>query len=170
MKSNEYKVPSSTNLWVEGRVMPMRRALYPGTVGTTLMTVFSYLVTVSKNRNFKEPVLLAELIRRMLTKRNISMFVPLGWGMHYIMGYLLTLAFQKVWSARDIKPSAKDVMCSGLISGTGGVLIWKGLFKLHPYPPSISFKRFYGHLLLAHIVFSLGVVLAHRQQNMNRSL
>ncbi|WP_134090492.1 hypothetical protein [Olivibacter sp. XZL3] len=142
--------------------MKIKSALFPSLIGTTAMTMLSYSVSESKDENFKEPKLLAELVEKIFADEYKSLAKPSGWVMHYTMGFLMTAVFQEFWKQTDTIPNAKKGAYAGIVSGVAGILIWKTLFKVSKKNPKIPFKRYYGHLLLAHIVFSTGVALASR--------
>jgi hypothetical protein len=144
--------------------MKTKTILPPGITATTLMSIFSYTVSSSKDKNFKEPKLLAEMVEQFLPDKHKKMAAPIGWVMHYTMGCLMTLVFQEVWKKTKTKPSFVLGVVSGLIGGVSGILIWKTVFKMHPTPPQIPFKRYYGHLLLAHLVFGISAALASRSE------
>lgn len=144
--------------------MKTKTILFPGVTATTLMSIFSYTVSSSKDKNFKEPKLLAEMVEQFLPDKDKKMAVPTGWMMHYTMGCLMTFVFQEVWKKTNTRPSFIQGIVSGLMGGVTGILIWKAVFKLHPNPPQIPFKRYYGHLLLAHLVFGISAALASRSQ------
>lgn len=137
--------------------MKIKTILIPAISGTTLMSIFSYIVSHSKSENFKEPKLLAEIVKRAFYAHKDKLPKTTGWAMHYAMGVVMTMVFQHCWKETNTIPASKDGMVAGIIGGLAGVMIWKVLFRVHPNPPRIPFMRFAGHLLLAHIVFTLGV-------------
>jgi len=142
--------------------MKTRTVLGPSIVGTSAMTLFSYLIAASKDRQLEEPKLLAKLIKPVL-KHRYKTFVPaIGWGAHYTMGYMMTQAFQAFWKENNTVPTVKDGLISGTVGGITGILIWKAVFKICAHTPHIAFKRYYGHLLLAHLVFGVAVGLTTR--------
>jgi hypothetical protein len=144
--------------------MKTKTRLLPGVTATTLMSIFSYTVSSSKDKNFKEPKLLAEMVEQFLPDKDKKMATPTGWVMHYTMGCLMTLVFQEVWKKAKTKPSFVQGVVAGLIGGVTGILIWKTVFKVHPNPPQIPFKRYYGHLMLAHLVFGISAALTSRSE------
>lgn len=137
----------------------------PSMVGTSAMTIFSYLVAASKDRKFEEPKLLADLVKQILKKKYKSMAKPAGWAMHYTMGCIMTFVFQEVWRKQGNKVSIKDGFISGAVGGVSGILIWQTIFKLCRDMPRIPLKRFYGHLFLAHLVFGATVAFTSHKIN-----
>jgi len=142
--------------------MKTKAVLGPSVIGTSAMTLFSYLIAASKDRQLEEPKLLAKLVRPILKRRYKALAPSFGWGAHYTMGYIMTLAFQEFWQENNTVPTVKDGLISGTVGGITGILIWKTVFKICAHTPHIAFKRYYGHLFLAHLVFGVGVALSTR--------
>lgn len=131
------------------------KILITALVATSAMTVFSYLVSNAKNRNFREPKVLGELIQS--TPLNISKKKAniAGWGMHYAIGIIFVGLFNKYWKQKDVKPTLTSGVVLGAASGLTGIIAWKGMFEEHPKPPKKNLKRYFGHLMLAHLVFGI---------------
>jgi hypothetical protein len=133
-----------------------------GIAGTSLMTLFSYLVSETNKENFREPELLGKLLHRALqteTKEN-SHFA--GWNLHYLVGVMFAFAYSRIWEKTTIKPSVKSGSILGLVSGILGMTIWKICFTIHPNPPKINFKKYYGHLLITHVIFGVFTAIAYK--------
>jgi len=143
--------------------MKAKTVIVPSMVGTTAMTIFSYLVAASKDRKFEEPKLLAALVKQILEKEYKGLAKPAGWAMHYTMGCVMALAFQELWKQRKTVPTVKDGLISGAVGGAAGILIWQIVFKICANMPNIPLKRFYGHLFLAHLVFGVTVAITSRK-------
>jgi len=142
--------------------MNIKTIFIPAVSGTTLMSIFSYVVSHSKGENFKEPKLLAEIVIKAFDAHRVKLPKTTGWAMHYAMGGLMTMVFQHFWKETNTIPATKHGLIAGITGGISGVLIWTFLFRIHPNPPRIPFIRFSGHLLLAHIIFALGVAYSSR--------
>jgi hypothetical protein len=63
-----------------------------------------------------------------------------------------------VLKQKGVQPTVRTALTLGVLSGVVAVASWNLIFKAHPQPPETDFKRFYGHLILAHLVFSLVTV------------
>jgi hypothetical protein len=135
--------------------MKADRILISGLTATTLMTLFSYIVSNSKRRNFKEPELLAGLLKEVVPQQELAL--PAGWGTHYSMGICWASVFDLLFEKAGVERDLKNAVILGGFSGLTGMVIWGLAFKMHPNPPITDYKRFYGHLLLAHIVYTLTV-------------
>ena len=129
------------------------RVISSGLTGTTIMTFFSYLVSETKNKNFKEPELLGKLLYRLIPQINKKYSTIAGWNIHYTVGFLFASVYAELWKEKRRGASLESGLLMGGLSGLLAVIVWKLSFKLHPAPPRISFRKYYGHLLITHFVF-----------------
>jgi hypothetical protein len=142
--------------------LQLQKILAAGLTGTSFMTLFSYVVSDIKNKNFREPELLGKLVYTLLpgTDKRFSQIV--GWNLHYLVGFIFSLFYIKIWEETGLKPSLKSALLLGALSGVVGLAVWKLCFKAHPNPPKISFRRYYGHLIATHLVFGLFSMLGYQ--------
>jgi hypothetical protein len=138
------------------------KALLSGITGTGFMTLFSYIVSVIKKENFSEPEHLATMLHRFTpgTSKKINQIA--GWNAHFAVGLLFASAYVELWEQGKIKPSVKNGLLLGTVSGLLALAIWKLTFKIHPLPPWINFNKYYIQLVPAHIVFALFATLAYK--------
>lgn len=143
--------------------MILIQILFAAVVGTTLMTLFSYLLSERQNKQFKEPVILNKLLKplRFATIRNVSIS-GWGWLLHYSVGVVFALMFFWVWNVTEITPSVLSGALLGIPAGIIGITGWSVLFALHPDPPQIDFQNFYLQLMIAHMVYGVGAALGIR--------
>lgn len=129
--------------------------------GTSLMTLCSYFFSNLMNKQFREPVLLHQLLERsiMLNQPEIPTWV--GWLLHYSVGFLFLILYHFLWNFTGVDPSAISGIVLGLISGLLGVTGWLFIFWIHSEPPSIDFKTFYLQLIIVHLIFGLGATLGY---------
>lgn len=146
--------------------MQSGKILISAVVGTSAMTLFSYLISESNNKNFREPELLGNLIERLPATTSDSKRVAqlASWGLHYTLGTLFVTAYDKLWKKTKVAPSLTSGTLLGAASGVVGVVGWKLLFESHPHPPANNLKPFFGHLILAHVVFGIFSALTHQHQ------
>lgn len=135
--------------------MKTREILIAGISGTTFMTLFSYLVSEIDDENFSEPERLGQLAQGLLPVLNKQEKQITGWAAHYIVGLLFALVYVDLWSRKRIKPTLKNNLLLGGISGIVAIAIWKTTFKMHPLPPGLSFNKYYLQLVPAHVVFAV---------------
>lgn len=133
-----------------------------GLIATSLMTLFSYIWSGIGGNKFKEPQLLNQLIQRSATIRlNPGKSNVTGWIIHYTIGWFFVLCFHLIWSYTILEPSLGNGAILGAIAGVVGITGWKTFFYLNADPPEIEFRKFYFHLMLAHIIFGLGAVIVY---------
>ncbi|WP_198675235.1 hypothetical protein [Pleomorphovibrio marinus] len=135
-----------------------------GLAGTSAMTLFSYLISVKKKENFREPRVLADLITRLVPAMGKSNAAIEGWGLHYLAGHMFCWCYHTLWKTGRVKPGILSGSLLGAASGLAGILVWKVVFKLHPNPPAKNLKKYFGHLLLAHVVFGVFAGLGYKSK------
>ncbi|HWZ14697.1 MAG TPA: hypothetical protein VNW95_05615 [Mucilaginibacter sp.] len=142
--------------------MKVKEILFAGISGTTFMTAFSYAVSTVEKENFSEPERLGQFAHRLLPAISKKENQLIGWSAHYGMGLLFSTAYDWLWANKKVKPSFKNNLILGGISGLAAVAIWKTTFKMHPLPPRLSFDKYYLQLVPAHIVFAVFAGLAYK--------
>jgi hypothetical protein len=132
-------------------------ALALGTIGaTTLMTIFSYIVSRLRNRQFTEPVLLNRflcgfgILKEYQLKKNIA-----GWIVHYAVGFLFLFAYYFIWSRTRLDPTFSTALMLGCLSGLAGIIGWAILFSIQSVPANIKVSEYYAQLFVAHVIFAL---------------
>lgn len=145
------------------RVVPIVSAAL---VGTTVMSAFSYVVSNKNNKQFREPELLNKLISRMPLDVKVDKNSITGWAAHYIVGLMFCTLYDRIWQRLTPAERMFVALPIGAVSGIVGALVWKTTLKAHPFPPIIHYKKYYLHIVLAHVVFGafagLGYNLAKR--------
>ena len=140
--------------------MKPAQVIISGLAATTVMTVFSYIASNLKKRNYKEPELLAGLLKDGFDNKYLA--TTSGWCTHYSMGITWAAVFEMLFEGAGMKRDFKNGVVLGAFSGLTGIVIWRVAFKLHSNPPRTDYKGFYEQLLLAHIVYSLVVTYTSR--------
>jgi hypothetical protein len=146
--------------------MKTSKILIPGVAATTLMTLFSYVLSKAEHKNFKEPELLRGLMEDKMPGKGLAL--PAGWITHYTMGISWATVFEVLFREAHVKRNLKNGLVLGALSGLTGIVIWRLAFKIHPNPPRTDYKRFYIQLLLAHLVYAL-TVTATGSDEVNRN-
>lgn len=138
--------------------MDIVRILIIAAVGTALMTLFSYGVGYITKKPFREPELLNALLAELTAMRfGSSRNHPVGWIIHYNMGFMFVVCYQLISHLYSVPPTLLYYTIAGAVSGVVGITGWHIVFKLHPKPPPIDLNEYYAHLFLAHVVFGVGV-------------
>lgn len=130
-------------------------------VGTTAMTLFSYILSHIKESNFKEPELLALLGHRLFPGTDKKLMRFAGWQIHYAVGLAFVSSYSWLWRKTRLKPTLTVGLLLGAISGIMGAFVWKLVFKIHPDPPEIEFKNYYRQLIAAHMIFGVFAALEY---------
>jgi hypothetical protein len=143
----------------------LENVFFAGLAGTSSMTLFSYLVSEWQGENFKEPELLGRLLQPLIPELKKKHTELAGWNLHYLVGFIFSFVYARIWAETKLKPNLKSGLFLGAVSGVVGLLTWKLCFKIHPNPPKISFRKYYGHLLITHLVFGVCTALAYKLKN-----
>lgn len=134
------------------------KIIFVAATGIICMTAFSYFYSWLRKKPFREPELLNELMSRIhiLPKTKVGKH-PAGWIIHYAVGVLFVLSYSYLFRATEFKPTLLTYAILGFVSGIIGIIGWQATFRIHPDPPEIHFSEYYLHLLIAHIIFGIGV-------------
>ena len=122
---------------------------------TSVMTLFSYIVSESARKLYKEPVLLTYLLHSFKVEVSAGTKVVLAWLLHYIIGLIFVIIYHFLWYYRIVEMSWLVALILGVVSGIVGILGWMLLFEIVPQKPNIDFKGYYIQLLVAHIFFGI---------------
>jgi hypothetical protein len=137
-----------------------KKILSSGIIGTSAMTIFSYLVSELMSENFREPEIMTTLIKNLLlTAKQYSPY--LAWSLHYIIGFSFVLIYVRLWDNNKLKPNIETGLFLGAVTGIVGIIGWYFTLKIHPNPPIINLKHFFILLFFAHIVFGIFAVIGY---------
>ncbi|KQW99599.1 hypothetical protein [Flavobacterium sp. Root420] len=129
---------------------------------TSLMTLFSYVVSASARELYKEPVLLTYLLSSLKIEVSPQIKTFLAWLLHYIIGLLFVLIYHYLWVYDLVEMSWPAAFVLGAASGVIGIFGWILLFKIVPQKPNINFKGYYVQLFFAHIIFGVVAFLVYK--------
>lgn len=122
---------------------------------TSLMTLFSYIVSESARELYKEPVLLTYILSALKMEVAPRTKTFLAWLLHYIIGLAFVVAYHFLWVYDVVEMSWPAAFVLGALSGIIGILGWVLMFELVPQKPNIDFKGYYVQLFFAHIIFGI---------------
>lgn len=137
--------------------MKAGKAFTANVVGTSLMTLFSHIVSDLEGQNYSEPNLLSKFLEHSPASLPKNVAKPAGWLGHYLVGAAFTGLYTLWLKQRKSSPSITNGLLLGVLSGVSGIAAWKTAFKLHPNPPKTPTPQFFIQLLAAHVVFGLAV-------------
>ena len=130
-------------------------------IGTSLMTLFSYFAANQWKSPFREPALLNKLLYRSPFYKWKTLPVLPGWFFHYFIGLMFVVAYHLLWTNTSISPTVINGLILGFISGFIGIAGWILMFSIHPDPPFVNSRKYYPHLLAAHVIFGAGAVFGY---------
>lgn len=146
---------------------PIEKIIIAGIVGTTFMTLYSYLKAKKENQQYVEPVLLNELIDNSgkMPEVEEEETHPAGWSLHYGAGIAFVAAYWALWRKALHNPTLPKIIIIGSLSGAAGILVWKTLFSNHDNPPHNYRYGYYRQLFFAHIIFSAFALASYKGLN-----
>lgn len=124
-------------------------------VATSVMTLFSYIISESFRELYKEPVLLSYCLTTLAISLSAKAKNILGWIIHYIIGFLFVIGYYLIWKNEIMNENWTAALILGAISGIIGIVSWVIIFKISDYKPKIDFKGYYLQLFLVHVIFGL---------------
>lgn len=134
--------------------MEFKKVFSSGILGTSAMTILSYLISELLSENFREPKILAALIKNLLPAT--KQYAPyLGWSLHYFIGFSFVFIYVKLWDNNVLRPTTMSGIFLGVISGILGIIGWYIVLKFHPNPPLLNLRNYFILLFFAHIVFGI---------------
>jgi hypothetical protein len=144
--------------------MKLSKIILAAAVGTSFMTLYSYIVSKREKDQFVEPVLLNELIDSSETLPDVEdkRSHPAGWAAHYGMGVLFVLAYYILWRRSLKSPGIIKGLVIGAASGLVGIIGWKIMFASNDNPPQNDRYNYYRQLFFAHMVFSVFALYGYK--------
>ena len=130
---------------------------------TSTMTLFSYLISESFRKLYKEPLLMQFLMTSFDLDLSARQKVVASWVIHYLIGLLFVACYYlPVWlECAWYTISIASGLWFGCIIGGIGIAGWTVMFKLSPANPPVDPKGYYLQLFVAHIIFGLTVAAVH---------
>lgn len=140
--------------------MEFKKVLFSGIIGTSAMTIFSYLVSELMSENFREPEIQTILIKNILpTAKQYAPF--LAWSLHYFIGFSFVFIYVRLWDYNKLKSNIESGMFLGAVSGIVGIIGWWFTLKIYPNLPIINPKHFFILLFFAHIILGLCAMMGY---------
>ena len=124
-------------------------------IATSSMTLFSYSVSSAFRELYKEPVLLAFVLKKFNINISSNAKITTAWILHYLIGLFFVVIYYMLWKNNIITISTLDTLIVGAVTGIVGIVGWVLLFKTSDYRPNLNFTGYYLQLFLAHLIFAL---------------
>src|SRR5690606_32686251 len=134
--------------------------LISGVGGAALMTLFLRLINDYFNHGVRVPLILGQVIHHYF---NGSMFYQLkhkvryGHVIHLIVGVFFAFCYTYLWNRGIGGPTALNTFIFGLVNGLAGMVGWFIFLKSTFEPEQVNKKIFLPVIVIAHLVFALGV-------------
>ncbi|MEO7976035.1 hypothetical protein [Flavobacterium sp.] len=129
---------------------------------TSLMTLFSYVVSASARELYKEPVLLTYILTFLGIEAAMPVKIILAWLLHYLIGLAFVVAYHYLWVYDVLEMSCPVAFLLGSISGIIGILGWIVMFTLSSKKPNIDFQGYYLQLFVAHVIFGIAAFAVYK--------
>lgn len=129
---------------------------------TNIMTTFSYIISATYNKLFKEPVMLNFILANRGIVLRGKWKKAGGWIAHYCIGIFFVLIYESLWQYTPVKFGWISGLAFGAVSAGLGILGWHMIYRLPDDKPVAPLKDYYFQLFLAHIIFALAVVMAFK--------
>lgn len=152
--------------------MKTSKILLAGVVGTTFMTLYSYLVSKKEKQQYVEPVLLNKLINssEALPEIRDTKTHPAGWLAHYGVGILFVIAYWILWRRALHSPGFVKALFIGSASGVIAIAAWKIMFAANSNPPRNYRYGYFRQLFIAHIIFSAFALASYKLPAISKPL
>ena len=129
---------------------------------TNIMTSFSYLISISFKKLFKEPVMLNFILEGAgITLKGRWKKIS-GWLAHYLIGLAFVLVYEAIWHYTIVPFGFISGIVFGIISGFVGISCWRLIYRLPDSNPHIPSKEYAVQLFFGHVIFAVAVVVAFK--------
>jgi hypothetical protein len=125
---------------------------------TNIMTTFSYLLSASYKKLFKEPVMMNFILEGVGIHLKGKGHKIGGWIAHYIIGFALVITYEAIWRYTEVKFGFVSGIIFGILSG---IMCWRAIY-LTSIHEDVSRRSYYIQLFFGHILFALAVVIAFK--------
>ncbi|HEU0137456.1 MAG TPA: hypothetical protein VFQ50_09200 [Flavobacterium sp.] len=139
--------------------MDILKVLIASFSATNIMTTFSYLLSVTYGKLFKEPVLLNFILDGVGVSLKGRWKKAGGWFAHYIIGVLFVFAYEAIWLYTGVVFSWGSGLIFGAVSGFVGIIGWQTIYLLPRQKPDVPLHDYYlqlfSHTSFLHVRSSL---------------
>ncbi|MBF6607391.1 MAG: hypothetical protein ITG00_01480 [Flavobacterium sp.] len=129
---------------------------------TTLMTLFSFILSDIRKKQFREPILLTKIIGSANILRTETQEQVTAWGIHYFIGLLFIIGYHLLFQGAYFDPTWFAAAVLGFASGAIGIIGWRLIFKFAPKAPRVNFVEYYTQLFVAHIIFAFSAIAIYK--------
>lgn len=134
--------------------------LISGIGGAALMSFFLRLINDYFNHGVRVPLILGQVVHHYLNGLpfyDLRQKNKYGHFIHLTVGVIFAYCYSLLWSGGIGGPTALSTLVFGLVNGLVGMVGWFIFLKLTFEPEQIKERIFFPVIVLAHLVFALGV-------------
>jgi len=144
--------------------MKLSKFIAAAVIGTSCMTLYSYIIAKKEKQKFLEPQLLNELMDESdnLPDTDEPKTHPAGWAAHYGVGLLFIAAYYILWKRSLHAPGIAKGLAIGAASGVLAIISWEIMFKASNNPPQNDRYGYYKQLFVAHLIFSVAALYGYK--------
>jgi hypothetical protein len=137
----------------------MEKIILAAVFGTSIMTLFSYVLSEVYRKLFKEPVLLTAVLSGIHFKASNDKKHVVAWLIHYGIGLVFTAVYDYLIRNDLLKVTLIDTFVFGTVIGIIGIVGWQLLFKISTYSPksSAAAVSYYSQLFMGHLLFAFSL-------------
>jgi len=128
---------------------------------TNIMTTFSYLLSATYKRLFKEPVMMNFVLEGVGIHLKGRWHKIGGWIAHYIIGFAIVISYEAIWRYTSVKFGFVSGIIMGVLTGLIGIMCWRAIY-LTSIHEDVSRRSYYIQLFFGHIIFACAVVIAFK--------
>lgn len=139
----------------------MIQLLITAILATAAMTLFSYVISDSFRKLYKEPLLLKFIFDRLNFIASDRLKEIIAWCIHFVIGLIFVGCYHFLWKYGIVPLDIFSGLYLGAFCGLIGIAGWIIMFKLSGFHKKASDKGYYIQLFFAHIIFGLTAVLVY---------
>ncbi|MBE8726434.1 hypothetical protein [Flavobacterium hungaricum] len=130
-------------------------------ISTSAMTLFSYLISESFKKLYKEPLLLKLILDRFDITISEFLKTIYAWVIHYLIGFIFVIGYHLLWFNKIVPLTILSGLYLGAVCGIIGIISWIIMFRLSGFYKKSFDKGYYVQLFFAHIIFGLTAFLVY---------
>jgi len=128
---------------------------------TNIMTTFSYVLSASYKKLFKDPVMMDFVLKGVGIRLEGKWHKIGGWIAHYVIGLVMVICYELIWRFSLIQFGFVSGILFGIASGVIGIACWRAIY-LTSVHDDVSKRSYYLQLFFGHIIFACAVVIAFK--------
>lgn len=136
----------------------MSEAILAGIIGTSVMTVYVYLIAWITGARLGVIHILASVLNERPGIDYSTKHLIVAGFVHYLIGVLFALTYLQLVVLEVASIATVSAIIYGLLIGSLAVLVWRLTFALRGKPAEVPLKTYLLSIGSGHIVFSLTII------------